>query len=173
MDTTPNDVTPAQTTTHATGVTGTATPTEGGIGRRPLLGGAAAAVLGVPLLAACGGSTTSTASSAAAAAGSAASSAGAAASGLIKAADVPVGSGKILTDAKVVVTQPTAGTYKVLSAICTHQGCVVSSIDNGSIVCGCHGSTYSLNGDVTKGPATQPLAAKSATVQNGMVVASS
>lgn len=143
------------------------------IGRRPLLGGAAAVVVGVPLLAACGGSSPSaTASAASSAAGSVGSAAASAAAGLIKAADVPVGSGKILTDAKVVVTQPTAGTYHVLSAVCTHQGCVVSSVENASIVCKCHGSTFSLTGEVTNGPATKPLEAKSATVQGGMVVPS-
>ena len=42
--------------------------------------------------------------------------------------DVPVGGGMVFKDAKVVVTQPTAGQYKGFSAICTHQGNPIGSV---------------------------------------------
>jgi Rieske Fe-S protein len=78
---------------------------------------------------------------------------------------VPVGGGKILTDAKVVVTQPTAGTYKAFTAVCTHQGCVVASVADGTISCACHGSAFSAtDGSVKNGPASSPLAAVPVTV---------
>ena len=85
-----------------------------------------------------------------------------------KAADVPVGSGKIFADQKVVVTQLTAGDFKAYSAVCTHQGCIVSSIDKSEIHCACHGSAYSIkDGSVVTGPATTALASETVTDTNG------
>ncbi len=84
----------------------------------------------------------------------------------IAASDIPVGGGKILGDAKYVVTQPTAGVYKAFNKSCTHQGCPVSSIMGSEIVCKCHGARFSLaDGSVTNGPATRPLATATVTVE--------
>ena len=74
---------------------------------------------------------------------------------------VPVGSGHIFTAEKVVVTQPTAGEYKAFSAVCTHMGCIVSQVSDGTIDCPCHGSMYSIKtGAVVGGPAPRPLPAR-------------
>jgi len=60
-----------------------------------------------------------------------------------------------------VVTQPVSGTFKAFSATCTHQGCAVSEVANGTINCPCHGSRFAVaDGSVTAGPATTPLARK-------------
>lgn len=84
---------------------------------------------------------------------------------LAKTADIPEGGGKIFKDHGVVVTQPTAGTFKAFSAKCTHQGCSVGSVANGVIVCPCHNSHFSVaDGSVKQGPATQPLAAEKISV---------
>jgi Rieske Fe-S protein len=56
-----------------------------------------------------------------------------------------------------------------LSAVCTHQGCLVDSVANGTISCPCHGSAFSLTGEVTSGPATQPLPARQFSVVDGVV----
>jgi Rieske Fe-S protein len=126
---------------------------------RRTLGGLAAAGVSVPLLAACAadpdsgpsGSTGSTPSGA----GSPAAGGGKA---LTQTADIEVGGGQIFADQEVVVTQPTAGEFKCFTAVCTHQGCLVSSVSDGTINCDCHGSHYSIeNGDVEQGPATFPL----------------
>jgi Rieske Fe-S protein len=74
-------------------------------------------------------------------------------------ADVPVGGGTILATQKVVVTQPAAGQFKAFTAVCTHLGCTVASVANGTINCPCHGSQYSIkDGSVVAGPAPAPLA---------------
>jgi Rieske Fe-S protein len=81
------------------------------------------------------------------------------------ASDVPVGGGKIFTDKKVVVTQPAKGEFKGFSAICTHQGCVVDKIADGTIDCPCHGSKFGLaDGAVKAGPAKKPLPATEVSV---------
>lgn len=98
--------------------------------------------------------------SSAAAGGSGAGSTGAA-NALTTTSKVPVGSGTIVSAQQVVVTQPTAGEFKAFSAICTHMGCIVSQVSNGTIDCPCHGSQYSIStGDVVAGPAPRPLPAK-------------
>ena len=78
--------------------------------------------------------------------------------------DIPVGGGKVFEAQQVVVAQPVAGTFKAFTAICTHQGCVVSSVRNGKITCPCHQSQFSaVDGSVTQGPAIVALAAKTVT----------
>jgi len=52
---------------------------------------------------------------------------------LAKTSDIPEGGGKVFADKGVVVTQPTAGTFKAFSSKCTHQGCAVKGIANGVI----------------------------------------
>ena len=85
-------------------------------------------------------------------------------------ADIPVGGGQILTDQKVVITQPTAGTFMAFTAVCTHQGCVVASIADGMIVCPCHGSRFAItDGSVTGGPAPAPLAPVPITVAGATI----
>lgn len=83
----------------------------------------------------------------------------AAAVGRLGSADeVPVGGGRIYKAQKVVVTQPTAGEFMAFSAVCTHQGCIVSSVKGETIVCACHGSSFSIvDGAVLDGPAPAPL----------------
>jgi Rieske Fe-S protein len=87
---------------------------------------------------------------------------------IAKTADVPVGSGVIVD--KVVVTQPTAGVFKGFSSTCTHKGCTVDKIADGTIDCPCHGSKFNLDGSVAHGPATKPLEAKTVTVQGDSIV---
>ncbi|KQW52809.1 hypothetical protein ASC77_00350 [Nocardioides sp. Root1257] len=143
-----------------------------GITRRRTLAGAAVVGVGVPLLAACGSSdgsegstatdpapeTPTTSPTASAEPSDSATPASPTADALTSTGDVPKGGGTIFADQKVVVTQPSAGEFKCFTAVCTHQGCVVSSVDGGTINCACHGSTFSIaDGSVQNGPATAPL----------------
>jgi Rieske Fe-S protein len=75
--------------------------------------------------------------------------------------------------ASFVVTQPTAGKYMAFSSVCTHQGCPVSMISNGQIICTCHGSAFSVkDGSVTSGPARRALAAAKITQSGDSLVIS-
>jgi nitrite reductase/ring-hydroxylating ferredoxin subunit len=89
---------------------------------------------------------------------------------LASATDIPVGGGKIFKDEKIVVTQPTQGTFKAFSSKCTHRGCPVDSVSGGTINCPCHGSKFKIeDGSVAGGPAPKPLEAREVAVQNGQI----
>lgn len=125
-----------------------------GMTRRSVLAGVGA-IGAAATLAACGGSGSgATATSADPGAGGAAPAPGV----IAKSADVPVGGAFAaqLDGAPVIITQPTAGTFVGLSAVCTHQGCTVAP-DGDHLACPCHGSTFDLEGAATQGPATEAL----------------
>ncbi|MEU4606026.1 Rieske (2Fe-2S) protein [Kribbella sp. NPDC023972] len=139
---------------------------------------------GAPILAACGGGdeagsagTTGTspapASSAPTSATSSAPSSSAPAGGTVlgPTSDVPVGGGKVFTEAKVVVTQPAAGQYKGFSAVCTHQGNPIGSVEGGQIICPFHNSHFSItDGSPVSGPAKTALPAVNVAVQGTNIV---
>jgi Rieske Fe-S protein len=75
---------------------------------------------------------------------------------LVAVAEVPEGGGVIKGD--YVITQPTKGTFKAFTKVCTHQGCDVNKVDGGVISCPCHGSQFSIqDGSVQGGPAPRAL----------------
>jgi nitrite reductase/ring-hydroxylating ferredoxin subunit len=121
-----------------------------------------------------GGSTSGGGSTGSATTGTGGSGGGGAASGnSVKKADVPVGGGVIMQTADFVVTQPTAGSFKAFSSVCTHEGCPVSAIQSGQIICTCHNSRFSVkDGSVISGPARRALAAAKVTQSGDSLVVS-
>lgn len=156
------------------------TGADSGSSRRAVLraagvGGAAVAV-GITAAACSSSSNSNTSSgdnpaSGASGGGSSASSGSGGSAALAQTADIPVDGGKIVTaGGGTVITQPTAGTYKAFTAICTHAGCTVGSVSENKITCPCHGSMYSAtDGSVLQGPATAPLSPKTITVSGGQI----
>lgn len=148
---------------------------------RRALGGLAAAGASLPLLAACGNNGPDTATdpsgtstSAPAAGGTSPGSGAGGGDALAKTSDIEVGGGEIFQDQEVVVTQPKAGEFKCFTAVCSHQGCIVSDVSDGTINCACHGSQYSIeDGSVVTGPATFPLAAEPITVSGDEITLNS
>lgn len=137
-------------------------------------------VLAGGALAACGGadSTATEATTGAPATGAASASATEApaattpvAGALASVSEIPVGGGVIVPEPPIVITQPVAGTFKAFTAICPHQGCLVSEVAENEIVCPCHGSLFSAeDGAVVQGPAVQGLTAASIAVQGDSIV---
>jgi Rieske Fe-S protein len=148
---------------------------------RRALGGLAAAGASLPLLTACGNNGPDTATdpsgtstSAPAAGGTSPGSGAGGGDALAKTSDIEVGGGEIFQDQEVVVTQPKAGEFKCFTAVCSHQGCIVSDVSGGTINCACHGSQYSIeDGSVVTGPATFPLAAEPITVSGDEITLNS
>ena len=139
--------------------------------RRAVLGGVAAVGAGA-LLAACG-SDEPTSSDGGGDSASGDNGGGDAPSGgaLATTDEVPVGGGTVFQKEKIVVTQPTEGDFKAFTAVCTHQGCTVGSVNGDTIQCNCHGSQYNAaDGKVKKGPAPKPLAPKKVTVEGDKII---
>jgi Rieske Fe-S protein len=91
---------------------------------------------------------------------------------LVAAADVPTGGGLVVGKAKVVVTRDRTGTLHGFSAVCTHQGCLVTAVRGGTINCPCHGSRFNAStGQVVAGPAPAPLTPVQLSVVAGVVYA--
>ena len=125
--------------------------------RRSALRAAAVAGVGVPLLAACGEE-----SGASGTGGTGTTTTGP----IAKVSEIPVGSGKIFEAEKVVITQPAEGEFKAFSAVCTHQACLVSKMEDAGIRCTCHLSLFSVeDGSVLEDPATKPLEELTVTVE--------
>ncbi|WP_435768619.1 Rieske (2Fe-2S) protein [Nocardioides sp. SYSU DS0651] len=85
--------------------------------------------------------------------------------------EVPVGGGVVLTDQKVVLTQPSEGQFKAFTAVCTHQQLTVTSVADGEIRCANHGSSFSAEtGEVQGGPAPSALEEVAIEVRDGRIV---
>lgn len=57
---------------------------------------------------------------------------------------------------RVILVKNAAG-LRLLSAKCTHLGCRINKMEDGELVCPCHGSRYDLSGIPVKGPAVTAL----------------
>jgi Rieske Fe-S protein len=146
--------------------------------------GLATAGLSLPLLAACGddepgsasdpggsGSSAGSGTSSTPTSPETSSGGGGGGDALASTSDIEVGGGTIFADQQVVVTQPSEGEFKAFNSTCTHQGCQVESVSDGTIHCPCHGSFFSIeDGSVQGGPASSPLEEVSISVEGDSIV---
>jgi len=150
---------------------------------RRTFAGVATIGLGLPVLAACSGddrttvatdpntpSSSATPSATSTPSESPTESASEPADAFAQVSEIEVGGGTIYPDEQIVITQPSQGEFRCFSAVCTHQGCIVSGVSDGNILCECHGSAFSIaDGSVVNGPATQPLAKEQITVRGDAI----
>jgi cytochrome b6-f complex iron-sulfur subunit len=138
--------------------------------RRQLLLGAG--VGGVALVAAgCGSSGGSSTSSGSTASAGASGDGTSGAQGIIALSKVPSDSAVSVQDSTgrtLLITQ-SGGKVTALDATCTHMQCTVG-VSGSKLMCPCHGSQYTLTGQVTQGPAPAALAAVAVKVTSGQVV---
>lgn len=86
--------------------------------------------------------------------------------------DVPPGGGLVLADDGVVLVRGEGEDVHAFSATCTHQGCPVSEVREGRILCPCHGSVFdAATGEVLQGPAPSPLPTVDVRVQGEDILA--
>ena len=85
--------------------------------------------------------------------------------------EIPVGGGRVFPERRVVVTQPTAGEFRGFGIVCTHDGCELNAVADGTINCPCHGSRYAItDGSVVQGPARTGLRVEQVAVDGDSVV---
>ena len=72
---------------------------------------------------------------------------------------VPVGTLETVGSEPVCIARDSGGVY-AMTLTCPHAGCDIGqtgSVSPQGLVCGCHGSEFDANGNVVRGPASQPL----------------
>lgn len=86
--------------------------------------------------------------------------------------DIPVGgavSARTADDEPIVVVRTSDTEATAFSAVCPHQGCNVEP-DGERFSCPCHGSRFTLDGEVERGPAESPLQPFAVRVEGGQVL---
>lgn len=68
----------------------------------------------------------------------------------------------------VILLRLPDASYRALSAVCTHQACEVRPA-SAALQCPCHGSVFSFDGAVLRGPAKEPLPVYPVRVANGQI----
>jgi Rieske Fe-S protein len=72
--------------------------------------------------------------------------------------DLAKGEGKRLADRRVALYRDGGGNLHALSSVCPHRGCDVEWNGEEKVWdCPCHGSRFTSEGAVIRGPAAQPL----------------
>lgn len=73
--------------------------------------------------------------------------------------EIPIGKGKqVLFSGEPVWVLHLRGGWIALSAICTHQGCIVNWDEKRlTLTCPCHAGLFDTNGNVLAGPPRRPL----------------
>jgi len=74
-------------------------------------------------------------------------------------------------DNGILLQRISATEIKAITAVCTHEGCIIDlfSTEENNLGCPCHGSKFNLNGGVVQGPADAPLKTFSTTFENNLL----
>lgn len=74
-------------------------------------------------------------------------------------------------DNGVLLQRISATEIKAITAVCTHEGCIIDlfSTEENNFGCPCHGSRFNLNGGVVQGPADAPLKSFLTTIENNLL----
>jgi cytochrome b6-f complex iron-sulfur subunit len=84
--------------------------------------------------------------------------------------EIPPGTVLVLPAQKAFIVHGPDGFY-ALSATCTHLGCMTQyERDGNRIFCPCHGSRFSVDGEVVGGPAPSPLTRFHLAIEAGALV---
>ena len=68
-----------------------------------------------------------------------------------------------------LISRISESAFTVIDGVCTHEGCTITGASSTQFVCPCHGSRYSLNGQVQEGPARANLRQYANTFVDGVV----
>jgi Rieske Fe-S protein len=60
-------------------------------------------------------------------------------------------------DQSFLVARTGQDAFNAMTAVCTHEGCIITGFSPGRFVCPCHGSQYNTSGQVQEGPANRAL----------------
>jgi nitrite reductase/ring-hydroxylating ferredoxin subunit len=90
---------------------------------------------------------------------------------VVKVSQLPVGTAiKTVYQGKPIVVGRTRSGFFALSAICTHQGCIVNWDEaRQNLRCPCHATTFDPKGNVLAGPAPEPLPSYTVRVEDDTV----
>ena len=84
--------------------------------------------------------------------------------------DIAPGTVLVLPRQKVYVIRTSEGFY-ALSSVCTHLGCMTRyERERKELACPCHGSHFTLDGQVAGGPAPRPLPRLALSIDRGLLV---
>ena len=68
-----------------------------------------------------------------------------------------------------LISRTSDTTFTVIDGTCTHEGCTITGATATQYVCPCHGSRYSLTGQVQEGPAKANLRQYANTFADGVL----
>ena len=81
------------------------------------------------------------------------------------------GVARIVSNAgSALVTRSGERDFVALSAICSHESCLITDREDDAFVCPCHGSKFDTGGNVLSGPAELPLLKLSPTFSDDVLV---
>jgi Rieske Fe-S protein len=68
-----------------------------------------------------------------------------------------------------LISRTSESAFTVIDGFCTHEGCKITGASSTQFVCPCHGSRYSLSGQVQQGPARANLRQYANTFADGVI----